>query len=42
MAFSEETSLKPSIVRVLNSISLGWHWPKSFRDFLATPLPDKF
>jgi hypothetical protein len=36
MAFSEEASLKPLIARVLNSISFGWHWPKSFRDFWAS------
>jgi hypothetical protein len=36
MAFSEEASLKPLIARALNSISFGWHWPKSFRDFLAS------
>jgi hypothetical protein len=36
MAFSEDASLKPLIARVLNSISFGWHWPKSFRDFLAS------
>jgi hypothetical protein len=36
VAFSEEASLKPLIARVLNSISFGSHWPKSFRDLLAS------